>query len=85
MDTSTIAAIATPGGRGGIGIIKISGPKAVSIATRLFSPANSEPKSQIHKAHSLNGTSCSGLKSHRLYYGHIVDPVNGRVLDEVIS
>jgi tRNA modification GTPase len=84
MDTSTIAAIATPGGRGGIGIIKISGPKAVSIATRLFSPANSEPKSQIHKAHSLNGASCSGLKSHRLYYGHIVDPVNGRVLDEVL-
>jgi tRNA modification GTPase len=34
-ETETIAAISTPPGRGGIGIVRLSGPLAVSIATRL--------------------------------------------------
>jgi tRNA modification GTPase len=33
--TDTIAAISTPPGRGGIGIVRLSGPDAASIATRL--------------------------------------------------
>lgn len=33
--TDTIAAIATPPGRGGVGIIRLSGPDALTIATRL--------------------------------------------------
>ena len=39
--TDTIAAIATPGGRGGIGIIRLSGPQCSSICTALtgFTPA----------------------------------------------
>ena len=32
INTDTIAAVATPPGRGGVGIVRISGPKAVSIA-----------------------------------------------------
>src|SRR6185295_20170936 len=32
----TIVAIATPSGRGGIGVVRISGPEAVSIAQRLI-------------------------------------------------
>lgn len=36
MENDTIAAISTPIGRGGIGIIKISGKKALSIATSIF-------------------------------------------------
>lgn len=35
MSTATIAAIATPGGRGGVGIVRISGPKALAIASEL--------------------------------------------------
>ena len=35
-DQDTIAAIATPGGRGGIGIIKISGSKSFAIARSIF-------------------------------------------------
>jgi tRNA modification GTPase len=35
MKVETIAAIATPPGRGGVGIIRISGPKALSIALKL--------------------------------------------------
>ncbi|MBU2519568.1 MAG: tRNA uridine-5-carboxymethylaminomethyl(34) synthesis GTPase MnmE [Proteobacteria bacterium] len=36
----TIAAIATPAGPGGIGILRISGPKAGEVAARLFLPDN---------------------------------------------
>ncbi len=33
--TDTIAAISTPPGRGGIGIVRLSGPEAASIAVQL--------------------------------------------------
>ena len=36
--TDTIAAISTPPGRGGIGIVRLSGPDAVSIAAQLAAP-----------------------------------------------
>ncbi len=64
----TIAAIATPLGTGGIGIIRISGPRSLEIATRLFRP---------HQA-------VSPLKSHHLYHGVIVDPEGGHTIDEVL-
>jgi len=64
----TIAAIATPLGTGGIGIIRISGPRSLEIATRLFRP---------HQA-------VSPLKSHHLYHGVIVDPEEGHTIDEVL-
>ena len=35
MLAETIVAIATPPGRGGVGIIRLSGPKAYVIATQL--------------------------------------------------
>ncbi|GAB4215363.1 MAG: tRNA uridine-5-carboxymethylaminomethyl(34) synthesis GTPase MnmE [Roseiflexaceae bacterium] len=35
----TIAAIATPPGAGGIGVIRLSGPEALPIARRMFAPA----------------------------------------------
>ena len=35
MSTDTIAAISTPPGRGGIGIVRLSGPEAASIAAKL--------------------------------------------------
>jgi len=84
MDSFTIAAIATPGGRGGIGIIKISGPRAVLIAAALFFPAESELTPTSGKTRSPKDASCSGFQSHRLYFGHIIDPGNRRVVDEVL-
>ena len=36
----TIAAIATPSGAGGIGIVRISGQQAISIAELVFRPKN---------------------------------------------
>ncbi|NNL78333.1 MAG: tRNA uridine-5-carboxymethylaminomethyl(34) synthesis GTPase MnmE [Desulfobacterales bacterium] len=84
METSTIAAIATPGGRGGIGIIRLSGPRAVLIATELFFLAESKTRSIAGRAQKPDDTTFSGFQSHRLHYGHIIDPANQRVVDEVL-
>ena len=53
--TDTIAAIATAPGTGGIGIIRISGPDALSLLRQIFRP---------YKPHST-------FASHRLYYGTV--------------
>ncbi len=65
----TIAAISTPPGEGGIGIIRLSGPKAVSIAARMFRP--------------LNGLVFEEAKSHAVHLGHICDE-QGNVIDQVL-
>ncbi|VFQ43795.1 tRNA uridine-5-carboxymethylaminomethyl(34) synthesis GTPase MnmE [Desulfoluna butyratoxydans] len=57
LDLDTIAAIATPVGRGGIGIIRVSGQKAVSIAMTFFRSASG----------------VTNPKSHRVYYGTFED------------
>jgi len=80
MDIATIAAIATPTGRGGIGIIKISGKDAFSIAASVFQ--KSAPFTDDSK--KKGGSLFSSLKSHHLYHGHIVDKERERVLDEVL-
>ena len=84
MDNSTIAAIATPGGRGGIGIIKLSGPRAVSIATTIFFPTYPKLKAAPGKTPCPKDNSRGGFQSHRLYLGHIIDPENRQVVDEVL-
>src|SRR3990172_1671575 len=57
----TIAAISTPLGHGGIGIVKISGKDAIKIADKIFlSPKNKTLKQ---------------IPSHRIIYGHIINPV----------
>lgn len=64
----TIAAIATPPGIGGIGVIRVTGNLAERIAGRLFRPAGA----------------VTALESHRLYHGEIVDPETGDLLDDVL-
>lgn len=67
-DTATIAAISTPPGAGGIGIIRMSGQASLAVLKSLFIP---------HKP------SCTFI-SHTLYYGNIIEPVEQRILDEVL-
>ncbi len=74
----TIAAIATPMGPGGIGIIRISGSRAHGILDRLFRP---KARDKADRSITIGG----GLRSHVLRYGHIVDPVSERVIDEVMA
>jgi tRNA modification GTPase len=64
----TIAAISTPFGEGGIGIVRISGSLAESIVNVLFNPRKGYLK----------------LVSHFFYYGEIVDPETRKPLDEVM-
>ena len=82
MKIPTIAAIASPPGNGGIGIIKISGPDAVGIAERTFRHRNNGGQAVIRE--DLHHTQTVSFRSHRLYYGHIIDPDNDEVLDEVL-
>jgi len=63
----TIAAVSTPLGTGGIGIIRLSGPRAWPIARKLFIP---------HRP-------ASRIKTHHLYLGWILDPTTHQFLDEV--
>ena len=79
MDTSTIAAIATPAGSGGIGIIKISGPRAVPVVSSLFRQSPVQEDLSASKQ-----SSPADLRSWRLYYGYIHDPESGRIFDEVL-
>jgi tRNA modification GTPase len=80
MEYDTIAAVATPLGTGGIGIIKISGKDAFSIAEAIFRRSRKEPCDDPE----AQGDYDFPLKSHRLYYGHIVHPDSQKVLDEVL-
>ncbi len=68
MNTDTIAAIATGMTPSGIGIIRISGEDAFSIASSLF--------------HKKNGKPLTEYENKRAYYGYVHD--NDTVLDEVI-
>lgn len=53
--TDTIAAIATPPGEGGIAIIRLSGNKAISIASQIFSKRiDSFPSHTLHYGKFLN-------------------------------
>ena len=65
----TIAAISTPIGVGGIGIIRVSGKEAISIVDKIFRAANKK--------------SLMDIDSHTITYGHIINQ-SGKVLDEVL-
>ncbi len=65
---STIAAISTPPGAGGIGIIRISGTESLRLLKSIFRPA--------HPPCSFN--------SHHFYYGTVNDPQQIKLLDEVL-
>ncbi len=78
----TIAAIATPFGSGGIGVIRVSGPMAFDLASKIFSRSDKSP------------VGFKDLTSHRVYHGFIFDPLhksedknqnsNNGVIDEVL-
>ncbi len=70
LNEDTIAAVATGLGGAGIGIIRVSGPEAVSIVTRLFV--------------SHAGKTVEDAESHKLLYGNILEPENGKIIDEVL-
>jgi tRNA modification GTPase len=69
MQNDTIAAIGTPSGYGGIGVIRVSGAEAFALVLPLLQ----RPDRRIDVP-----------QSHLLTYGHIVDPTTREMLDEVL-
>lgn len=68
MRTDTIAAIATGMTNSGIGIVRISGPEAVSIADQVFT--------------MKNGKRICEMDTHTIHYGFIKD--QNEIIDEVM-
>lgn len=68
--SDTIAAIATPMGEGGIGLIRISGSKSLNIALKLF--------------HFFSDNEKKDLTPQQIYFGKISDPKNGEIIDEAL-
>lgn len=67
----TIAAIATPQGEGGIGIVRVSGSQAIQIAHQLFRPSRHIQLNEI--------------ESHTLTHGYVIDTTaSNEVIDEVL-
>ncbi len=64
----TIAAISTPLGNGGIGVVRMSGPEALAIADRLFKGKGGLKTAPSHTAH----------------VGFVVEPESGQRLDQVV-
>lgn len=68
--TDTIAAIATPSARSAIGILRLSGPKAVAAAAAVFQPQS--------------GRGLEQASPHQLVYGRLFDRT-GRPIDQALA
>ncbi|MGX7197389.1 tRNA uridine-5-carboxymethylaminomethyl(34) synthesis GTPase MnmE [Enterococcus olivae] len=68
QEFDTIAAISTPPGEGAISIVRMSGDQAVMIADKLFKAKNK----------------LADAASHTINYGHLFDPQDGSMVDEVM-
>ena len=66
---SVICAISTPAGQGGIAVIRVSGPEAITVCDKIFQPASEEKTIRAQSPYTMN-------------HGQIVK--NNIVLDEVI-
>lgn len=68
LDNETMAAISTPLGEGGIGIIRVSGDNVLGILKKIF----------ISHQGSLD------FKPHQMRYGKIINPANNKTIDLVL-
>ena len=66
---STIAAISTATGSGGIGIVRMSGKKSFEILNKIFVPANKENNE---------------IKGYSIKFGYIINPETNEKIDEVL-
>lgn len=65
----TIAAISTPAGKGGIGIVRMSGPEAMETAKKVFRPRN--------------GRDITSMKGYTAAFG-TVHTVSGELIDQCV-
>ncbi|MFL2101235.1 tRNA uridine-5-carboxymethylaminomethyl(34) synthesis GTPase MnmE [Desemzia sp. FAM 23991] len=69
LEFDTIAAISTPPGEGAIGIVRLSGEDAITIADSVYQLGSKQLKDQ---------------DSHTIHYGHIANPKTNKTVDEVM-
>lgn len=69
--TSTICAIATPIGRGGLGVVRLSGARAIAIADLIF--------------RGKAGIALQRASGYSVHYGHAHDPHDITPIDEVLA
>ncbi|MEE0928992.1 MAG: tRNA uridine-5-carboxymethylaminomethyl(34) synthesis GTPase MnmE [Acutalibacteraceae bacterium] len=69
MAEKTIAAISTPAGQGGIGVIRISGEEAITVADRVFK--------------AISGKKLCSLSGYTALFGHIYD--GEELIDEAVA
>lgn len=71
ISTDTIAAIATPSGEGGIGVIRISGSQALGIAEKIAVP--------------VSGSRITQMEGYRAALSRIADPADPeKIIDEAL-
>ncbi|MDP4155587.1 MAG: tRNA modification GTPase, partial [Bacillota bacterium] len=70
MELDTIAAISTPSGEGAIAIVRLSGDDAVKIADKIFK--------------GVKGKRLAEALTHTIHYGHLIDPHEGQIVEEVM-
>src|SRR4030067_163220 len=68
---NTVCAIITPPGTGGVSVIRLSGKDSITITSKVF--------------RKKSGKSLSDAKTHSIHHGHIIDPLSGEVIDEVLA
>ncbi len=68
MEVDTIAAISTALGEGAIGIVRLSGDEAITIADTVY-----RGKKRLNE-----------VNSHTIVYGHIYDPATDELIEEVM-
>lgn len=70
VSNDTIAAISTPLGESGIGVVRLSGAKSVDIVSRFFHDTNPQP--------------LQARASHTVYHGRMIEPESNQEIDEVV-
>jgi len=75
FSSDTIAAVATPPGIGGIGVLRVSGENAFQVVSPFFFQ-----KRDAQKAVDLE----KELKARQVVHGYIKDPIHAKIVDEVL-
>lgn len=87
MITDTIAAIATPPGAGGIGIIRISGSRSIEVLSQIFKKScrtvgrSLSCSTELPSSSKKNISTSALFESHKITHGYIIDTSVGASLD----
>src|SRR5215471_4665369 len=79
--SDTIVAISTPPGRGGIGIVRLSGPRSVEIARGLFAAGVSRAAGVDVSAKQAEP---NNFEHNQAVVGHVVDPESREPVDTAV-